>query len=58
MTSNKGGWDVDARHEGTVNVVLADGVVVVTKPEYQANGSYVLRRVNDGRALDWQMKAE
>jgi hypothetical protein len=58
VTSNKGGWNVDPRHEGAVNVVLADGTVVVTKPEYKPNGSYELLRIDNGRPLTWQLKAE
>lgn len=54
VSSNKGGWNVDARHDGAVNVVLADGNVILTKPEYQSNGNYLLRRVADGQPLTWQ----
>lgn len=58
ISSNKGGWNVDARHDGMVNVVLADGEIVITKPEYQADGRYELRRVSDGKLLHWQQRAD
>lgn len=52
LSSNKGGWNVDPRHDGWVNVVLTNGALVMTKPEYDAKGDYVLRRSN-GQALHW-----
>jgi hypothetical protein len=58
VSSNKGGWNVDPRHGGQVNVVLASGEVVLVKAEYEPSGHYELRRVDDGKLLHWQELAD
>lgn len=54
VSPNRGGWDVDARHDGQVNVILATGALVMTRPRYVESGAYTLHRVNDDTALHWQ----
>ena len=57
VSSNRGGWDVNPLHDGVLNACLADGAVIPARPEYRAGGAYVLRRVDNGKALAWSPDA-
>lgn len=53
ISSHRSGWDVDARHDGALLTVLCNGQVVRARPDYQADGSYHLKRVPSGETLTW-----
>ena len=47
------GWNVTTPHDGALNVCVASGAVFLARPDYQADGTYVLRALADSRALKW-----